>query len=209
MKESKSGAPLTQPLAQQSSDPNVSELAMLAAALRRSGESDWSRLAAQAFELWQACRQQIRTNRDDPYDRFNELCAEVPKPDEYPVTLAAFLVLMLPKRRPSDRIKVYRNFLMDWKGLDFIKAGDLIAEQKKSPADTHSYLERAYVLQAWLEAHASSVKRVNGIKGQKALPAQVIKAAEDEASQKRKNVTARAAKHWNATYTALIRTWPL
>jgi len=73
--------------------------------------------AEKAMRLWDECFY-VRDKRLDLYVRsaFNRLKeaaskGELPIPKSYPVSLDEFLRLIMPKKRPADRMKLYREYL--------------------------------------------------------------------------------------------------
>lgn len=103
-----------------SSLPPVSEIAKLAALLVQGQTrtlADFASAANQAIDLWNACDEQRKIRiKELGLAQLARAQAEwkserVGMPKAFPVSLDDLLKLALPKKRPEDRMKAYREFV--------------------------------------------------------------------------------------------------
>jgi hypothetical protein len=201
--------PKRQPASNATSGPTATELALIAATLRHGEGHNWSALASNSHDLWEACNKEVCERREPRRSVFTELCANLPKAEKYPVTLAEFLEVTLGKRRADDREKVYRDFLKDGRGLDLPAAGDLLKEHKNQPIEELEFKRRAFLLRAWTEANYTLQKRVAGMKGARKRSSEEIAVEEKRISQLCGQAIVSAELAWNAAREATLRTMVL
>jgi hypothetical protein len=97
----------------------TSEIAKLAATLAHGRDithpQNLTFIATQALALWEEC-EKARKRRIDMlaiFERAKALDNALPKPAKFPVPFDEFVRLVMPKRRPEDRDKLYREFLRE------------------------------------------------------------------------------------------------
>jgi len=97
--------------------PPATEIARIAAILVRGPRFDAQIAVRQALELWQVCDAErnhwievlaLRQVASDK-DRAKEIAP--PKAKKYPATLDEFLRIVMPKKRPEDRMKAFREYI--------------------------------------------------------------------------------------------------
>jgi hypothetical protein len=187
-------------LAQETLDPTTVELASIAATLGRTPGRDFSRLAQNALELWEACRQEIARRRAARHSPFDELLKAIPQPKGMDVPLDEFLRLLLPRRRVPEKIATYRRFLMDWKGVPIEEAADLLAQHKQKPEFVWEYRRRAHVFQKWLAADFTRSKRMNGLKAQKHLTKKRLETERRTADMECRQAAANAEAYYREEF---------
>ncbi len=152
--------------------PTPTELALIAAALRRNENQDFSALASDAFFLWEKCQAEIQRQNNDSVKkqlvrRDHDLFANLPKPKAFPVPFVKFLNLILPSKGNADRLKIYRRFLADWRGVQFFETDVWLVEHKEKPAFESEYYERAFLFKAWYPIYVRNERRIAGSKTHK------------------------------------------
>lgn len=97
----------------------TSEIAKLAATLAYgrsiTSPQELASIATQAIALWEECEKarEKRIKMLALYARAHAIQNAMPKAEKYPVRFEDFLRLAMPKKRPEDRLKFYREWLRD------------------------------------------------------------------------------------------------
>jgi hypothetical protein len=152
------------------------------------------RLARRAYELWEACGKELASQKLRAMGREKTLQEQIerrartpPWPHDHDgkatISLDEFLRLMMPKTKPVDRMKFYRDFLkarfpgsaVDSTGK-VIKDADTFAEKEIKQAKERGFSKTDYGHEArdfltWQKGRKEAVAKERASKGGKAKAA--------------------------------------